>query len=488
MTSFPAQSGGRPNGSSAALNDDSLDPANQSLAEALRMSFRILKLLMLVLVVLYFLSGWFSVKPNEVGLILRFGRVVGAGEGEETVKAALPPGWHWSWPYPFERWETVSTKEREIPVEFLFELSDEERISGIKGYKHNNLSPARDDYVITGDVNILHVSVLVKYNIKDAVAYLTNVSPMPDPAATVRSEAYRRYPEYTVMTDLVRNAVIEMAARQDALHIRGPGQREFLAAVGGVVIAKLQALEAAGLSLGIEVDPVNGITSPQRGAVEAIMAPRQVQEIFDRTFAAQNEKSAAITKAASEAESMLLTTAGTNHEEVAAAIQKEFDLLVALGAAEGEGRLANAGGSPAAGGAAPGDVQSLRAQLQQQRQLVEDLLAMCSGEVQTVINNAKIERDAIVKEAAGDYARFQEVLPEYLANPGIFMSRFLDEVYAKALTSDDVAKVLVPQEAKEWRLMIPRSSKEAAAQHEGAGKSDHKDELYGSPKPKPRRS
>jgi len=44
------------------------------------------------------------------------------------------------------------------------------------------------------------------------------------------------------------------------------------------------------------------------------MPPRQVQEVFDRTFAAQNEKSAVITKASSEAESLLLTTAGTNYE------------------------------------------------------------------------------------------------------------------------------------------------------------------------------
>jgi len=70
-------------------SDGSLDPANQSLADALRMSFRILKLLMLVLVVLYFLSGWFSVKPGENGVILRFGRVLGAGRGEKTVR----PSW-----------------------------------------------------------------------------------------------------------------------------------------------------------------------------------------------------------------------------------------------------------------------------------------------------------------------------------------------------------------------------------------------------------
>ena len=484
MTSFSAQSGGQPSGPTGLRSNDRLDPANQSLADALRMSFRILKLLMLVLVVLYFLSGWFSVKPGEMGVILRFGRVLGAGQGEKTLSAGLDTGWHWSWPYPFERWETVSVSERTIPVEFLFELSDEERTGGIKGYKFNNLSPARDDYVITGDVNILHVSVVVRYKVSDVVAYLANVSPMPDPEATIRSPAFRRYPEYTVMTSLVRDAVIETAAFQEALHIRGAGQKEFLEIVGREVNDKLRALEAAGLSLGIEVDPTSGIISPQSGAIEAIMPPRQVQEVFDRTFAAQNEKSVAITKASSDADELLLKTAGMGYEEIAAAVQKEYDLLAAISAVEAG--LPSDGGAP--GNSSPADVQSLRAQLQEQRRLTENLLEQCSGEAQTVLNNAKIERDAIVKEASGDYSRFQEVLPEYLANPRIFMSRFLDDVYAKAMTNEDVAKVLVPQVAKEWRLMIPRSGKEAGeAAVKDKAREHEKKKLYGEPKPKVRR-
>ena len=107
--------------------EDQLDPANQSLAEALRKSFRILKLLMLVLVVLYFLSGWFRVEPSDHGVILRFGWIVGAGSGEKTASAVLDPGWYWSWPYPFERWETVSSNEREIPIEFLFHAALREK-------------------------------------------------------------------------------------------------------------------------------------------------------------------------------------------------------------------------------------------------------------------------------------------------------------------------------------------------------------------------
>ena len=50
-----------------------LDPAQQSLAEALRVSFGILKLAMLGLLIAYAFSGTFSVGSNEVALRLRFG-------------------------------------------------------------------------------------------------------------------------------------------------------------------------------------------------------------------------------------------------------------------------------------------------------------------------------------------------------------------------------------------------------------------------------
>lgn len=456
MANMLAHGGADFGGSVRGDSGEGLDPANQSLADALRKSFRVLKLLMLVLVVLYFLSGWFSVKPGEVGVVLQFGRILGASAGQQAASAVLQPGWHWSWPYPIERWETVPTGERELPVEFLFELSDEEQTSGIKGYRYNTLSPDRDDYLITGDVNILHAAVVVKYKITDAVAYLSNVSPAPDPQATARSPSYKRYPEYTILTNLVRCSVIETAAGQEVLRIRGNQQDQFLLAVAKRSNEKLKVLEKAGMSLGIEVDPNNGILATKKSGIEAIMPPRQVQEVFDKTFAAQTEKSVTITKASSEAQATLLKTAGAHYEEAAAAVQKEFDLMAAVGAAESRR------GEAKAGLAAGGDVETLRAELRKQRLQTEAILEQCSGDVQTVLNDARISRDAIIKEASGDYARFQEVLPEYLNNPGIFMSRFLDDMYAKALNNKDVVKVFVPPEAKEYRLYIPRSGKPSA--------------------------
>ena len=50
-------------GSEAVLRE-AMDPANQSLADALRLSFRILQLVILVLVVLFLASGFRTVDEN----------------------------------------------------------------------------------------------------------------------------------------------------------------------------------------------------------------------------------------------------------------------------------------------------------------------------------------------------------------------------------------------------------------------------------------
>ncbi|MBN2560591.1 MAG: hypothetical protein JXQ75_06645 [Phycisphaerae bacterium] len=427
-----------------------LDPANQSLADALRKSFGVLKFLMLVLVVLYFLSGWFSVKPDEVGLVTRYGRIVGIGAGEETAGAVLYEGWHWSWPYPFERWITVSTKEREIPVEFMFQLSESEMASGITGYGRGSLSPVRDDYLITGDVNILHASLRVKYKITDAVAYLKNVYPMSDLEATIRSKEHRRYPEYGIVTNLVRNSVIETAAQREALKIRGEDQDAFLSAVALRLNDKLKELEERDAALGIYVDKDTGIIAPKTSNVEAIMPPRQTQQIFDRVQAAGDEKAADIAKAQSGAQAMLVQMAGPDYERIAEATEKEFALMRRLSKMEGVDGSAGNGE----------EIQRLRAELREQRGEVEELLTtVASGKARAILRDAEIARDTIIKEAAGDYAQFIEVRPEYEQDPAIFMSRRLDEAYADALDNWKIAKVYVPAEAKDYRLHIPRAGK-----------------------------
>ena len=65
------------------------DAGAQALSEALQSSFKIVKFLMVALVIAFFASGFFTVKPNEVAIKLRFGRPVGLGS--EQLLAPEPP-------------------------------------------------------------------------------------------------------------------------------------------------------------------------------------------------------------------------------------------------------------------------------------------------------------------------------------------------------------------------------------------------------------
>ena len=73
------------------------DAGSQALAEALRSSFAIVKIVMVLMVVAFFCSGFFTVGPQEKAVILRFGKPVGEGQ-----KALLTAGLHWSFPYPID--------------------------------------------------------------------------------------------------------------------------------------------------------------------------------------------------------------------------------------------------------------------------------------------------------------------------------------------------------------------------------------------------
>ena len=428
---------------------DELDPANQSLAEALRKSFRVLKLIMLVLVVLYFLSGWFSVKPNERGVVLRYGRVVGAGPNNTAGEAVLGPGWHWSWPYPIERWVTVSSSERELPVRFMFQLTDEEQTGGIQGYKYGLLSPLRDDYLITGNVNVLHAALVMKYRVTDPVAYLTHVAPMPSPTASGRSEAHEQYPEYTMLSDIVRSAVIESAAIRTDLDIRGAKQNEFVQAVASCVVGKLKSLDEAGLGLGITLDPVTGIIAPKTGGIEGIMPPRQTQQAFEAVDTANSGKGIAITRATSAAQSLLVKTAGPGYEAVMAEVDREFALVRRHSAIDSD--------SP--------EAEQLKKDAQAQREVVDKMLIEAGGDVRNIVKRAEIKRDQIIKEASGDYEQFKAVLPEYERNPTIFVSQILSETFAMALKNDQIGKIFVPESSKAFWLQIPRASLPAADQN-----------------------
>ena len=161
---------------------EEMDAGQRSLTDALRLSFGILKLIMLAVTVLFLASGIFNVGPNEKALVLTFGKVRGAGESR--VKG---PGLHWTFPEPIS--EIIR-----IPVErvqglsldsFWYHETPQEKLSGKRIVTSQELNPLVDGYCLTRnegdtdlvgtDYNIVHSDWTISYRIEQPEFFFENI-------------------------------------------------------------------------------------------------------------------------------------------------------------------------------------------------------------------------------------------------------------------------------------------------------------------------
>jgi membrane protease subunit HflK len=126
---------------------------------------------MFLLVAVFLASGFFTVKPNEQAIILRFGKPRGEG-----AKALLGPGLHWSFPYPIDEVEKVSVTEiqRVTSTVGWYATTPEQELANTEPPAGSSLNPAVDGYTLTADANIIHVRSTLYYVIEDPVRYVFN--------------------------------------------------------------------------------------------------------------------------------------------------------------------------------------------------------------------------------------------------------------------------------------------------------------------------
>src|SRR5690625_92309 len=135
------------------------------------------------ILVLWMLSGFYRVQPDEQGVVLRF------GEWVQTTE----PGLNWHLPYPIESVITPSV----------------EAINSIEiGYRSSAAgtgAPARDvpeeSLMLTGDQNIIDIDFSVFWKISDAGQYLFNIR---EREATVKTAAEATMREVIGRTDIQR--------------------------------------------------------------------------------------------------------------------------------------------------------------------------------------------------------------------------------------------------------------------------------------------
>ncbi len=122
---------------------------------------------LVILLVIWALSGLYRVLPDEQGVVLRFGKFV----------TTTQPGLNYHIPFPVERvLKPKVTKVNRIDVGFRG-ASDSGRSSGIGEVPEESL-------MLTGDENIVDINYSVFWVIKDAGKFLFNIQ---EPVETVKA-------------------------------------------------------------------------------------------------------------------------------------------------------------------------------------------------------------------------------------------------------------------------------------------------------------
>lgn len=197
-------------GGEAALRE-AMDPANQSLGDALRLSFRILQVAILGLLVTFLFSGFQTVQEGFTGVKTVFGSIQGEG-----ADAQLSPGLEPFWPYPigeivvFESRRTIELRGEfwpRVPVNSTLQRAIE------AADPSNPIRPGADGSVITGDGDLAHLQITAEYSIDDVSSFVSRVD--------------RATSDRIVRTALMRGAVVAAALTplNDLLADREPPRR-----------------------------------------------------------------------------------------------------------------------------------------------------------------------------------------------------------------------------------------------------------------------
>jgi modulator of FtsH protease HflK len=144
------------------------DTTGQALAEALRSSFVVIKILMAGLVVFFLCSGMFTVGPQEKAILLRMGRPVGVG-----TNALRGPGFHWAFPAPIDEVVKIPADQVRTATSTIgwYSTTPEKEAARSEPPPGDSLKPGQDGYVLTADTNIIHLRAVLRYRILDPVRF-----------------------------------------------------------------------------------------------------------------------------------------------------------------------------------------------------------------------------------------------------------------------------------------------------------------------------
>ena len=402
------------------------------LAGALRVSFVVLKIIMIVLVVVFLLSGIRTVGPGERAIVLWFGKIQGVGEAR-----LLGPGLKLLMPYPINEIIKVPVERKvnlainsfwyyQKPGDEMGEAANE------KSYAPPTLNPLTEGYCLVrsekqssksapslggstpitsglaagSDYNILHAKWVLTYQITDPERFYKNL--FVDDTQLQAGQNYSDVIEQNI-NPLLENIFADVVVTTMVNYTIEEAMFEKVSSVTERVKGRLQnKLDA--IDSGVKVVSVQ---------IRDITWPRQVSAAFEAALTATQNKQKAISEAKLYSEKTLNETAGPAAVELLSMLRD--------------------GSSD--------------------RQKMEQLWEQVAGKSQEKIADSKAYRTQVSENAKANAEYLERILPEYRKHPRLVIQRIYQDAIEQVLRNADEKIFIQPtQKGKntEVRVLINR--------------------------------
>ena len=383
-----------------------MDVASKSLTNALGISFSILKIIMALLVLLFLASGIFEVESNEQAIVLRFGKMRGE---------PLGPGLKFGFPAPIDEIIKIPvTDSQTLSIDSLwYSESPAEKLGGEPRRPGPTLKPNVDGYCLTRndsilgqegmDYNIVHCKWVLNYTIDFPERFFRNIYyKSPDPGQDlmeVMKESLdpmlKALAADAVVTTMVNYSIDEAILSTSSI-------------TNAVKIALQERLNS--VESGIVVESI---------VPERIIWPRQVNDAFENSNRASQNKQKQVSEADGYARKLLSEAGGPDAAKLLAGLKKE-------GISEEE---------------------------------KAKLLSQVAGKSQEIIAEARAYRTDVVESAAANADYLKQLLPEYRKRPKLVLQELYQDAIEEVLANADEKILIEPSSGgkkRELRIQINR--------------------------------
>lgn len=389
---------------------DLLDPANKSLADALRITLRLVYAGMVILGAFFVVSGSTQVQENQRGVKLTFGKI---SQGEVQPGLSINP------PPPIGELIKVEVGQAEIKLDtdFYIFVSDKKDlnkpIEQLTSSASPNLTPGQGGYNITAEGNIAHTQWKVVFKRDDAVKWAANM--MPDQ-------------ETAIVTAAVRRGVVHSCAKVSIDELLKQTS-------GGPVATRAKQIAQEQLDqmkTGIRVEQL---------LLERTMPPLYLLAQFNKVQSSVAESTTKQEAAESEARTKLAQIAGESAKPLISLIDEYESAIEGLGQRKPDAVLADIN-AVLAGQDVTVNGQTIR--------------GMTSGQAASIVSQAKQYRSEVITKLNAEFTRYQTKLAQFQSNPSLMVATEINDAVRVFMDRPGVQTTLLPGNTERIMLTLSR--------------------------------